>query len=102
VFSHHPKDDDKATYIHGNIAEQVAAIKQQPGKDIWLYGGGKLITTFIELGLIDVYRLAVHPVLLGEGKPLFSGFKNRVGLSLINSTSHKSGVVLLEYALRAN
>lgn len=102
VFSHHPKEDGKATYIHGNIAEQVAAIKQQPGKDIWLYGGGKLITTFIEQGLIDVYRLAVHPVLLGEGKPLFSGFKNRVGLSLINSSAHKSGVVLLEYALRAN
>ena len=98
VFSHQPKDDGKATYIHGDIAAQVAAIKQQPGKNIWLYGGGKLITTFIAQGLIDVYRLAVHPVLLGEGKPLFSGFKNRVGLSLINSTSHKSGVVLLEYA----
>lgn len=97
VFSHQPKEDAKATYIHGNIEEQVAAIKQQPGKNIWLYGGGKLVATFIELGLIDVYRLAVHPVLLGQGKPLFSGFKERINLTLKSTRSHPSGLVLLEY-----
>jgi len=97
VFSHQPKEDPGATYIHDNMAAQVAAIKQQPGKDIWLYGGGKLITTFMEMGLIDVYRLAVHPVLLGQGKPLFSGMQERVNLRLKSSRNHPSGVVLLEY-----
>jgi dihydrofolate reductase len=47
-------------------------IKQQSGKDIWLYGGGKLITSFMNPGLIDIFRLAIHPVILGSGKPLFN------------------------------
>lgn len=72
-------------------------IKQQPGKDIWLYGGGKLITTFINLGLVDVLRLAVHPVILGSGKPLFKDIKKRMGLNLTGAKASKSGVVLLEY-----
>ena len=91
-------DNTKAIFINSNIRERVMEIKRQPGKDIWLYGGGRLIATFINLNLVDVYRLAVHPVLLGSGKPLFKDIKERVKLELIDTISSESGVVLLSYA----
>lgn len=97
VFSTAKTNDGKATFINSNIKERVEEIVQQPGKNIWLYGGGKLITTFINLGLVDVYRLAVHPVILGSGKPLFENINTRVGLKLIDAKPSHSGVILLCY-----
>jgi dihydrofolate reductase len=97
VFSRTKASDGKATFINSNIMQRVQEIMQQPGKNIWLYGGGKLITTFINLGLVDVYRLAVHPVILGSGKPLFENINTRVGLKLIDAKPSKSGVILLRY-----
>src|SRR5687767_10847623 len=95
-------DTSHAIFINSNIKERVMEIKQQPGKDIWLYGGGKLITTFINLGLVDVFRLAVHPVILGSGKPLFRDIKERVPLKLKEVRSSGSGVALLSYAAGNN
>ena len=97
VFSKNPKEDGKATFIDAAIAERVKEIKAQPGKHIWLYGGAGIITSFMNAGLIDAYLLAVHPVILGSGKPLFSGIQNRVGLRLNEITTSKSGVILLDY-----
>lgn len=97
VFSSRNRQDDKATFISSDIAEKVAAIKQQPGKDIWLYGGANLIKTFIHLGLIDLYKISVHPVALGSGKPLFEDLKERLGLKLIDTKVYRSGVVELTY-----
>lgn len=97
VFSRQNRTDEKATYITSDIANRVAEIKQQPGKDIWLYGGANLIKTFINLGLIDIYKISVHPVALGSGKPLFEDLKNRIGLKLIQTRVFKSGVVELTY-----
>ena len=99
VFSTTKTNDGKAIFINSNIKEKVMEIKQQPGKNIWLYGGGNLITTFINLGLVDVYRLAVHPVILVSGKPLFKDIKERVGLKLSDVKTSKSGVVLLNYIM---
>lgn len=68
VFSRTQKGSgDQAVFINDNIPEEVQALKNKPGKDIWLYGGSSLITTFINLGLVDEFRLSVHPVILGEG-----------------------------------
>ena len=101
VFSTTRKSDNSnAIFIESNILERVMEIKQQPGKDIWLYGGGKLITTFMNLDFVDVYRLAVHPVILGSGKPLFKDLNERVKLKLIDSKASKSGVVLLSYSVK--
>jgi dihydrofolate reductase len=97
VFSTTKQDDGKATFIHSDIKESVQEILKQPGKDIWLYGGGKLITTFINLGLVDVFQLAVHPVILGSGKPLFQDIKDRTNLKLAETKPSKSGVVFLSY-----
>jgi dihydrofolate reductase len=95
------KSDKNAIYLNSGsdstLQQQVEEIKRQPGKDIWLYGGAKLITTFINLDLVDVYRLAVHPVILGAGKPLFANIAERKCLKLTRSSSWKSGVVILVY-----
>lgn len=97
VFSSQNRQDDKATFISSDMANQVADIKNQEGKDIWLYGGASLIKTFIQSGLIDTYRISVHPTALGSGKPLFEDLKERIGLTLITTHIFKSGVVQLIY-----
>ncbi|KAB2333962.1 dihydrofolate reductase family protein [Bacillus mesophilum] len=98
VFSKTQKGrDDSAVFINDHLFEEVNKLKNKPGKDLWLYGGANLITTFINLGLVDEYRLSVHPVILGEGKPLFQGIKQEVDLTLVNSKTFSSGVVQLTY-----
>ena len=97
VFSKNPREDNKAIFISSNIAARVNEIKKQPGKNIWLYGGASLVTEFINEGLVDTYLLAVFPVILGSGKPLFSNIKNRVGLTLNGVETSKSGVMLVNY-----
>ncbi len=91
------KVDNQAVIIDDDIEEEVTALKKQPGKDIWLYGGASLITTFINLGLVDEYRLSIHPIILGDGKPLFVDIKQRKGLVLVDSRRFSSGVVQLCY-----
>lgn len=91
-------NNSRATYITSDVLGQVADIKRQPGKDIWLYGGASLITTFLSLNLIDRYILAIHPVALGAGKALFADLEKRVELKLEKATYSASGVILAEYS----
>jgi dihydrofolate reductase len=103
VFSRTQKGtDNKAIFINDRILEEVNKLKNKPGKDIWLYGGGSLITTFINLGLVDEFRLSVHPVVLGEGKPLFVDIKQRLNLKMVNTRTFSSGVVQLIYHFDGN
>ncbi|RKT00996.1 dihydrofolate reductase family protein [Chryseobacterium defluvii] len=97
VFSTQKRENENAVFIDSDIAETVAEIKKQDGKDIWLYGGASLIKTFIDLNLIDIYRISVHPIALGKGKPLFEDLKDRLNLQLIKANVFKSGVVQLIY-----
>lgn len=98
VFSHSKTGDGtNAIFINDNIKEKVKQLRQQPGKNIWLYGGAKLITTFLNLDLVDRFRLAVHPVIIGKGKPLFENIKNRHRLDLVSVEGYKSGITLLTY-----
>lgn len=89
--------DDKAIFINDHILEEVYKLKSKPGKDIWLYGGASLITTFLHLGLVDEFRLSVHPVVLGVGKPLFRDINQRLNLQLVTTRPYSSGVVQLIY-----
>jgi len=100
VFSTQNREDVKATFIQSDIAAAVSSIKNGEGQDIWLYGGAGLIKTFIREGLIDRYRISVHPIVLGAGKPLFEDLKNRITLKLIQTNVFKSGVVQLIYEPR--
>lgn len=97
VFSSTLKQDGNATFITSDLVEKVNEIRRQEGKDIWLYGGAKLITTFIGLGLIDVYRISIHPIVLGAGKPLFENVQKRIDLNLVEANIFKSNVVQLIY-----
>ena len=96
VFSSQPGADNKATFISTDVVTAIEKIRNQPGKDIWLYGGAKLITTFIENGLVDEYMISVHPTALGAGKPLFN-IPARLNLVLAETKVFKSGVVQLIY-----
>ena len=102
VFSTQHRTDENVTFISSEIAGKVAEIKKQDGKDIWLYGGASLIKTFIELELIDIYKVSVHPVVLGSGKPLFEDLKKRIGLKLTGTRAFRSGVVELTYQPEKN
>ncbi|MFK9090816.1 dihydrofolate reductase family protein [Bacillus salipaludis] len=103
VFSRTQKrTDNEAIFINDNILEEVNELKNKPGKDIWLYGGASLITTFINLGLVDEFRLSVHPVILGNGKPLFNNIKQRLNLKLVNTRTFSSGVVQLTFNYERN
>lgn len=97
VFSSRERQDPSATFISSGLVENVAAIRQEEGKDIWLYGGAQLISSFLHLGLIDQYRLSVHPVVLGRGKPLFENLSKRINLELAGVNRFQSGVVQLIY-----
>ncbi len=97
LFSTTVLQDNQATILSSDIAAHVAEIKKQSGKDIWLYGGASLIKTFIQLDLIDVYRISVHLTALGSGKPLFETLQHRLNLKLMNTNTFRSGVVQLIY-----
>ena len=88
-----------AILIKGDIEAAVKRIKNEPGKDIWLFGGADLSASLLHLDLIDEVSLAVHPLILGGGKPLFSNIKNRVQLTLTDTKTYSSGLVSLTYAL---
>lgn len=97
VFSRQQHDDEEIDFVSADIPKKVALLKQQPGKDIWLYGGASLIKTFIRYDLIDVYRLSIHPIVLGDGKPLFEDLQRRTMLRLKDTRVFRSGVVQLIY-----
>jgi dihydrofolate reductase len=83
--------------IKDNIAEEIHNLKQQPGKDIWFLGSTTLAQTFMQLDLIDEYRININPTVLGHGKSLFTGVSRTFPLRLLESKTLKSGVVALRY-----
>jgi dihydrofolate reductase len=83
--------------IQSNFEQAMQELKAKPGKDIWLYGGADLVTGFVNLNLIDEYRIAIMPIILGSGKPLFKEIQKRVQLKLLKIDSDKTGVVSLNY-----
>ncbi len=79
------------------VPEEIEQLKQEPGKNIVIYGSASVVQTLTNYGLIDEYQLLVHPVLLGAGKPLFKNITQKVNLHLVNAEARSSGVVLLTY-----
>jgi dihydrofolate reductase len=82
--------------ITGDVADEVAKLKQQPGQDILIYGSGTLVRRLGQHDLIDEYRLLVYPVVLGSGKQLFRD-GSRMPLRPVETRALNSGVVLLTY-----
>jgi dihydrofolate reductase len=88
---------DNSSLIRTNVAEQVLKLKQQPGKDIAIFGSSDLAVSLIPHGLIDEYRIIVNPLVLSSGKPLFDGLKDRLSLKLLSTRVFGNGNVLLCY-----
>jgi dihydrofolate reductase len=83
--------------VKENVAEEVARLKQQPGKDLALFGSADLASAFMRLGLIDEFRILVTPVVLGSGTPAFKRSGDRMGLKLLKADTWRSGIVALQY-----
>ena len=80
-----------------NIEEEIKRLKQQPGKDMVIFGSGEIVSSLMRLGLIDEYRVIVNPVILGQGNLLFKGLHDRLNLKLLKTKTLGSGVVILYY-----
>ena len=100
VFTHDPPEDKQqpdVSFTADDPAEVVASLRERTEGDLWLVGGGGLIASFREKGLIDEIILTVIPVLLGEGVPLFPGAQPEAPLHLIDVQRFESGIVQLHY-----
>jgi dihydrofolate reductase len=101
VFSRtlRPSDHPKVTVVSERANEVLAELRAQPGKDIWLFGGGALFASLLDAGLVDTVEVAVMPVLLGGGIPLLPPPAGRANLRLTGHRVYPTGIVLLEYAV---
>ena len=88
---------EDVTFIRESPIEFLRELKQQPGKDIWLIGGGEINTLLLNAGLIDQMEVFVMPIILPEGIELFGSIPSETSLTLLRSESFSSGAVLLTY-----
>ena len=80
--------------------DEIAAMKQRPGKDMMIFGSGSIVSQLTQHGLIDEYQCVVCPVFLGEGRRLLDGLSKSVTLELVEARKYASGDVVLRYAPR--
>jgi dihydrofolate reductase len=83
--------------LKGDVAKEVAELKQQPGQDLLIYGSGRLVSTLMQHNLIDVYRLMLYPLVLGAGKRFFRDGVDKTALTLSDTKTTSTGVVVLTY-----
>lgn len=91
---------NNARLVKANAEAEIAALKQQPGKDMFIFGSADLCSTLMGAGLIDEYRLGLNPLVLGDGTPLFKPSADRVKMKLLEARPLRSGCVILRYAPR--
>jgi dihydrofolate reductase len=89
-------DWSNSTIVRGDVLAEAARIKEQDGRDLALFGHGRLAQTLLESGLIDELRLSIHPVLAGAGLPQFSNGR-KTPLTLVSAKTFTTGVVVLSY-----
>lgn len=83
--------------INTDIQQAILDLKKQKGKDIWLFGGAGLISSLLNLNLVDELRIGINPIVLGAGNPLFKAISQHIKLKLLKTSTSKSGVVELRY-----
>jgi len=88
---------NNTVFIHGNLTDEIIRLKKQKGKDILLMGSKTLVSSIIQAGLADEYRLWIHPVILGNGNPLFRNLTTKLNFTLSDSRLFDSGVLFLNY-----
>ena len=90
-----PKEN--VTYLIDNVIEAIHQLKQKEGKDIWLIGGGQVITLLLNYDLVDEMQICYIPLILGEGIPLFPNKPKESKWELNNSTVYDSGILKADY-----
>jgi len=90
---------NNTTLIKDNIAEEIKALKEQPGKNLVIFGSPGAAKTLLELGLIDEFLLTICPVILGSGKSVFHGAGEKIRLKLLSSRTFNSGIIAARYEL---
>ena len=94
------RDYPDVTILGGDIKAAVTALRRSPGKDIWLFGGGELFRSLLDLGLVDTVEIGIIPVLLGGGRPLLPSPASRAKLKLVeHRVFPTTGTVSLTYAV---
>jgi dihydrofolate reductase len=94
-----PENYSGITIVADQLEETLARLRAEPGKDIWLFGGGSLFRSLLGARLVDTVEVAVIPVLLGGGTPLLPPPAERAKLRLVGSRAYKTGIMSLEYAV---
>jgi dihydrofolate reductase len=103
VFSHHAPPADVPSgveFVNGAIGPFVSRLREQPGKDIWLMGGGDLIASFLDEQAIDEFVISVVPVFIGDGIPLIARRHRHVPLKLRSVERFEDGLVQLHYRVQ--
>ena len=88
---------NNSTLVHGDVVKEVTRLKQQPGNELQVHGSATLIRTLMQHNLIDAYRLFIHPVVLGNGKRLFTIGTTPTALKLVDTKTTSRGVVVHVY-----
>lgn len=88
---------ENTTLVKGDAGEEVARLKHLPGKEMVIYGSGRLVSSLTQAGLVDEFQLIVSPIVLGSGVSLFKDLNEQVGLRLTGCKTFRSGNVLLRY-----
>lgn len=94
-------ESPEVEFVSSDAAGFVRALRRSTGKDIWLVGGGELFRYLLRRGLVDDILLAVHPVVLGKGIPLFPQKKPNVRLKVRRARPYNTGLVLVEYRVHS-
>ena len=96
------KFHDKRVMFSDSLVELVGKLVKSRGKNIWLVGGGEIVSVLLNAGLVHEIIISIHPIILGSGIPLFSRLINRVKLKVKNQKSFKSGLVQIHYVVQKN
>lgn len=83
--------------VKGDMAAEIRKMKKEPGKDMVILGSGSIVSQLAQEGLIDEYQIVVNPVVLGKGRTMFDGFKEKLTLKLTKTRTFGNGNVLLCY-----
>jgi len=83
--------------VKNGLLAEIRKLKQQSGKDLVIFGSGSIVSQLAQHGLIDEYQIIVNPIVIGRGKTMFEGIKDKLALKLTKTRSFRNGKVLLNY-----
>ena len=97
-----PLEWQNSTLLEGDVGESITALKQEEGKDLQVIGSGNLAASLMRLGMVDEFRLMIHPLVLGSGRRLFPEGLPRIPLRLLDSKATSTGVLIVAYGMESS